>query len=179
MSKTKYWLAGLGLIGGGLAYFNAKKRHNQPLKTVPEVDLNRYSGKWYEIATIPHHFEKGCACSTAEYKFNPDEGFMEVINTCLKEGREKTATARAYPEEGSRNSRLKLEFQWPFKAKYYIMELDKDYQYALVGHPNRDYLWILSRYQDMDEDTFIDLLQLARKEGFDISRLKRTEQFCE
>lgn len=179
MSKTKHWLAGLGLIGSGLAYYNTKRKDSQPLKTVPKVDLNRYSGKWYEIATIPHHFENDCACTTAEYKYNPDDRYMEVINTCLKEGREKTATAKAYPEEGSSNSRLRVQFQWPFKGKYYIIELDKDYQYALVGHPNRDYLWILSRYKDMDEDIYVDLLRIARQEGFDISRLRRTEQFCE
>lgn len=177
MSKKTYLLAGLGLIGGGLLYLN-ERRNNRPLKTVDKVDLKRYSGKWYEIASIPHSFEKDCACTVAEYSWNP-EGYMEVVNSCLKDGREKVETGKAFPIEGSNNSQLEVQFFWPLKGKYYIMALDKDYQYALVGHPNRDYLWVLSRYQDMDEDTFIDLLQVARKEGFDISRLRRTEQFCE
>ena len=178
MSKKGYVLAGLGLLGGGLAYMNARRNSNRPLKTVDKVDLNRYSGKWYEIASIPHSFEKDCACSIAEYRYNP-EGYLEVVNSCLKDGREKVVRGKAYPIEGSNNSELEVQFYWPLKGKYYIMALDDDYQYALVGHPNRNYLWVLSRYQDMDEDTLIDLLQLARKEGFDISRLKRTEQFCE
>ena len=177
MSKTKYLIAGLGLVGGGLAYINARSKNNRPLKTVDKVDLKRYAGKWYEIAAIPHSFEKGCACATAEYTLNP-EGYLEVVNTCLKEGREKVATAKAYPVEGSNNSKLEVEFFWPLKGKYWIIDLDEDYQYALVGHPNRNYLWILSRYQDMDEDIYVDLLQVARREGFDISRLRKTEQFC-
>ena len=177
MSGKTYVLAGLGLVGGGLVYLNAR-RNSRPLSTVEHVDLERYSGKWYEIAAIPHSFEKDCACTKAEYTLHPD-GYMEVTNTCLKDGREKTVSGKAYPIEGSNNSKLEVQFFWPLKGKYYIMALDKDYQYALVGHPNRDYLWVLSRYQDMDEDHFIDLLQIARKEGFDISKLRRTEQFCE
>ena len=177
MSNSKYLIAGLGLVGGGLAYWSARNQNNRPLKTVDKVDLKRYAGKWYEIAAIPHSFEKDCACSTAEYTLNP-EGYLEVVNTCLKEGREKVAKAKAYPVEGSNNSKLEVEFFWPLKAKYWIIELDEDYQYALVGHPSRNYLWILSRYQDMDEDTYVDLLQVARREGFEISRLQRTEQYC-
>ena len=178
MSRKTYLLAGLGLVGGGLAYMNARKNNNRPLKTVDKVDLRRYSGKWYEIATIPHSFEKDCACSIAEYHLNPD-GYLEITNSCLQEGRQKVVNAKAFPIEGSNNSKLEVQYFWPIKGKYYIMALDKEYQYALVGHPNRNYLWVLSRYQEMDEDTFIDLLQIARQEGFDISRLRRTEQFCE
>ncbi len=177
MSKAKYLIGGLGLVGGGLALVNALKQNNRPLKTVERVDLKRYAGKWYEIAAIPHRFEKDCACSVANYTYNP-EGYLEVENTCLKDGREKVAKAKAWPAEGSNGSKLNVEFFWPLKGKYWIIDLDEDYQYALVGHPNRDYLWILSRYQDMDEDIYVDLLQVARREGFDISRLKRTEQFC-
>jgi apolipoprotein D and lipocalin family protein len=177
MSKTKYLIAGLGLVGGGIAYYNARKQ-TRDLKTVDEVDLKRYAGKWYEIAKIPHYFEKGCACTTAEYSLHP-EGYLEILNSCLQDGSEKTATGKAYPEEGSNNSKLNVQFYWPLQAKYWIMALDKDYQFALVGHPNRNYLWILSRYPEMDEDVYVDYLQIARQQGFDISRLELTEQYCQ
>lgn len=178
MSKSKYLIAGLGLAGGALAYYNKYKKDNQDLKTVDKVDLKRYAGKWYEIAAIPHRYEKGCACSTAEYTFQPG-GYMEVENSCLKEGRKKTAQAIAFPIEGSNNSRLNIQFLWPFLSKYYIMALDDDYQFALVGHPNRDSLWILSRYPEMDEEVYVEYLQMARRQGFDISRLELTEQYCQ
>ncbi|WP_017731478.1 lipocalin family protein [Nafulsella turpanensis] len=170
--------AGATAIGGVAALIAAYKKSETPLKTVSNVDLKRYGGKWYEIASMPESFEKGCACTTAEYRLNP-EGYVDVLNSCLKDGREKEAWGKAYPVEGSGNAKLEVEFFWPFKGKYWIMELDEDYQYALVGHPNRKHLWILSRYPEMDEDVYVEYLQKARRQGFDISKLELTEQFCQ
>lgn len=177
MSKTKYLIAGLGLAGGGLAYYTQKNK-NRDLETVDKLDLERYAGKWYEIAKIPHHFEKGCACTAAEYSLHP-EGYVEILNSCLKNGKEKVTRGKAFPEAGSNNSKLDVQFYWPLKGKYWVIALDEDYQFALVGHPNRDYLWILSRYPEMDEDVYIDYLQKARHQGFDISRMELTEQYCQ
>lgn len=171
-------VAGLGVAATGLAYLLARKAEEKPLKTVEQVDLKRYAGKWYEIAAMPEPFEAGCACSMAEYSLHP-QGYMEVTNRCLKEGREKEVKGKAYPMAGSNNSQLQLQFFWPMKGKYYIMALDEDYQYALVGHPNRRHLWILSRYPEMDEEVYVHYLQLARKEGFEINRLELTEQYCQ
>lgn len=178
MSKAKYLIAGLGLAGGGLTLYNQYKKNNQDLLTVDKVDLKRYAGKWYEIARIPHRYEKGCDCSTAEYTYQPD-GYVEVVNKCLKEGREKKVTAIAFPEKGSNNSKLNIQYFWPLLSKYWIIALDDDYQFAMVGHPNRDSLWILSRYPEMDEKVYVEYLQIARQQGFDISRLVLTEQYCQ
>ena len=163
---------------GGIALWAARRAGERPLQTVDKVDLKRYAGKWYEIASMPEPFESGCACTTAEYNYNP-EGYVEVTNRCLKEGKEKEVKGKAFPREGAANSQLEVQFFWPLKGKYYIMALDEDYQYALVGHPNRRHLWILSRYPEMDEDVYLDYLQLARKEGFEINKLKLTEQYCQ
>lgn len=176
MSKNKMLLAGLGLTATGLAYLAAKKAEEKPLKTVEKVDLKRYAGKWYEIAAMPEPFKAGCACSTAEYKLK-QEGYVEVTNRCLKDGREKAVEGKAFPVAGSNNSQLEVQFFWPLKGKYYIMALDEDYQYALVGHPNRRHLWVLSRYPEIDEEVYISYLQLARKEGFEINRLELSEQY--
>lgn len=163
---------------GGLAYLVAQRAGERTLKTVKEVDLKRYAGKWYEIASMPEIFQAGCACTTAEYTYHP-EGYVEVINRCLKDGREKEVKGKASPNEGTGNSQLEVQFFWPLKGKYYIMALDEDYQYALVGHPNRRHLWILSRYPEMDENVYLDYLQIARKEGFEINKLALTEQYCQ
>lgn len=163
---------------GSLAYWAVRKSGERTLHTVNEVDLQRYAGKWYEIASMPEPFERGCACTTAEYTFIP-EGYVEVVNRCLKDGGEKEVKGKAFPLEGTGNSQLEVQFFWPLKGKYYIMALDEDYQYALVGHPNRKHLWILSRYPEMDEDVYLDYLQLARSEGFEINKLELTEQYCQ
>ena len=170
-------LAGAAALGG-LAYLAARKAGEKALTTVKEVDLKRYAGKWYEIASMPEPFEKGCACSTAEYTLNPG-GYVEVVNRCLQDGKEKEVKGKAFPVEGSNNSELEVQFFWPIKGKYFIMALDEDYQYALVGHPNRRHLWILSRYPEMEEDVYLDYLQLARSEGFEINKLELTEQYCQ
>jgi apolipoprotein D and lipocalin family protein len=176
-SSTFKVLTGAAALGG-LAFVALRKAGEEHLKTADKVDLKRYAGKWYEIASVPELFQSGCACTTAEYRFNP-EGYVEVTNSCLKDGREKRVEGKAYPMEGSNNSQLEVQFFWPMKGKYYIMALDEDYQYALVGHPNRRHLWILSRYPEMDEDVYLDYLQIARKEGFEINKLELTEQYCQ
>ncbi len=163
---------------GGLAYVALRKMGEKELPTVDEVDLKRYSGKWYEIASMPERFESGCACTTAEYKFNP-EGYVEVTNRCLKDGQEKEVHGKAFPKDENSTGKLEVQFFWPVKGKYFIMALDEDYQYALVGHPNRKHLWVLSRYPEMDEEVYINYLQIARKEGFEINKLELTEQYCQ
>lgn len=148
-----------------------------PLETVPEVDLERYAGKWYEIASIPTSFQKGCHCTTAEYILK--DSYVRVINTCRKgsvNGKIDRAKGKAFVVDGSNNVQLKVQFFWPFRGDYYIIALAKDYSYALVGSPSRDYLWILSRTPTLPQDT-IDLLKTtAAAKGFDPSRLTFTEQ---
>lgn len=147
--------------------------------TVASVDLDRYVGRWYAVASLPAWFQRNCQCVTAEYSLQKD--YVAVVNTCRKGGADgplKVSTAKAFvvPETG--NSRLKVQFFWPFKGDYWIIALDKDYQYAMVGHPSRGYLWILSRTPSMDEKTYADLLETARVKGYDVARLQRIPQGC-
>ena len=148
-----------------------------PLETVPEVDLERYAGKWYEIASIPTSFQKGCHCTTAEYELK--DGYVRVINTCRKnsvEGEIDRAKGKAFVVDGSNNAQLKVQFFWPFRGDYYIIDLAEDYSYALVGSPSRDYLWILSRTRTLPQDTIDQLKATAQQKGFDPNRLRFTEQ---
>jgi apolipoprotein D and lipocalin family protein len=151
-----------------------------PLQTVPKVDLNRYLGVWYEIATIPQRFQKGCTGVTAVYSLRPD-GKIDVLNQCHQDslnGKFKQAHGKAWVVDKQTNAKLKVQFFWPFSGDYWIIELDSaGYQYAVVGHPARKYLWILSRTPQMDEALYQELIiRLRDTHGYDVMRLNRTRQ---
>lgn len=147
-----------------------------PLETVASVDLNRYSGTWHEIASYPSSFQKGCNCTTATYTVM--DGHVKVENRCYRDGKWDGITGKAFAVEGSGNARLKVQFFWPFRGDYYIMALADDHSYALVGHPNRDYLWVLSRSPELDATVYGQLLKKAADAGFDVNRLVRTPRDC-
>lgn len=162
-----------GMIGLG-----AVRAEDKPLAVVDHVDLDRYLGTWYEIATIPQRFQKGCVAVTATYSFRPD-GKIRVINRCRKEtldGKLKEVEGKAWVVDTSTNAKLKVQFFWPFSGAYWIIELDPDYQWAVVGHPNRNYLWILSRTPKIDPGLYQNLLGRILDKGYDLSRIKLTLQ---
>ncbi len=146
-----------------------------PLMTVPNVDLSRYMGVWYEIARIDHFFQKGCLGSSATYTPKPG-GEIEVLNRCVKEKdrsvHEVKGRAWVAPGYGD-NARLKVSFFWPFRTDYWIIDLGNEYEYAVVGDPDRKYLWILSRTPAMDDALYKKALDLAAAQGFAIDRLVR------
>lgn len=148
------------------------------LQTVPQVDLSRYLGKWYDIASFPQSFQKGCSCTTAEYSLNSD-GSIKVVNTCNKEGKVKVSRGKAKVRDKKTNAKLSVTFFWPFTGKYWIIDLADDYSYAVVGHPNRNYLWILSRTRQMDPAVYEGILSRIKVKGYDLSRLKKTDQQCD
>lgn len=150
---------------------------NKELETVPYVDVKKYMGKWYEISSFPQRFQKGCSCTTAEYFLN-DNGTVKVINSCNKEGERKVAKGKAFVKDKVTNAKLAVQFFWPFKGKYWIIDLANDYSYAVVGHPNREYLWILSRTPQMDKSVYDDILKKVAAKGFDTTMLKVTDQNC-
>jgi apolipoprotein D and lipocalin family protein len=151
---------------------------SQSLKTVESLDLMKYSGLWYEISSFPQKFQRGCCGTTAKYTLS-EKGYVIVENTCFKDsltGKVKRIKGKAFVEKNSNNSKLKVQFFWPFKGKYWIIECDSSYAYAAVGHPNRKYLWILSRSPKMDEVTYEKILSRLREKGFKTSELRKTQQ---
>jgi apolipoprotein D and lipocalin family protein len=151
---------------------------SQPLQTVPNVDVKRYLGKWYEIASYPNRFQKGCHCTTAEYSLS-DKGYIIVENRCNKDsikGKESYIKGKAFVQKNSGNAKLKVQFFWPFKGKYWIIDLADDYSYAVVSHPNRKYLWILSRTPKISDSVYKQILDRLMKKGFDLTMLKITDQ---
>lgn len=145
-----------------------------PLTTVAQVDLTRYSGVWHEIARIDHSFQKGCIKSSATYTILPD-GEIEVINRCVnqKDGHLRQAKGRAWSVDPDGNARLKVSFFWPFRGDYWIIELGRDYEYAVVGSPNRMYLWILARQPAMDDSVYQGILERVTSQGFAVEQLIR------
>jgi apolipoprotein D and lipocalin family protein len=163
----------LGLAKSGSAEDN-------PLATVPSVDLVKYMGKWFEISAFPQSFEKGCHCTVAEYSMT-DKGYVKVVNTCRKgsaDGKAKAANGKAFVVEGSNNAKLRVQFLWPFRGNYWIIDLADDYTYAVVGDPSRKYLWILSRTPQMEPGLYREIVGRAANKGFDVSKLQMTDQTC-
>lgn len=151
---------------------------SQTLKTVDYVDLKKYAGKWYEIASFPQRFQKGCYCTTAEYTLTVKD-YVIVENRCNKDsinGKESYIKGKAFVDENTGNAKLKVQFFWPFKGKYWIIDLAEDYSYAVVGHPNKKSLWILSRKSKMKEDLYKQIISRIKEKGFDISKIKITPQ---
>jgi apolipoprotein D and lipocalin family protein len=145
---------------------------DQPLETVANVDKKRYMGTWYEIARLPNRFENGLKNITANYSLRKD-GKITVINKGQKDdGSISDVEGIAYIPNTNEKSKLKVSFFRPFYGKYWIIELDEvNHQYALVGHPNREYLWILSRTPQISQELFEQLISAAKIKGFDVSQL--------
>jgi apolipoprotein D and lipocalin family protein len=156
-----------------------------PLQVVAPVDLRRYAGLWHEQARLPNRFEKSCGGPvSAHYDLQPD-GTIRVRNRCVRDdGRieEALGVARAVRVPGLPGAgRLKVRFlpswlSWLPNAwgDYWILKLDRDYQVALVGTPDRQYLWLLSRAPQLDEATIHAEMEYARTLGFDVDRVVRS-----
>lgn len=148
------------------------------MNTVNFVDLKKYTGIWFEIARYPHSFEKGCSEVTAEYSLQ-DDGTIAVLNQCRLEkegGRIKKTQGQAKVVDAQSNAKLKVTFFWPFYGDYWILKLDPDYQYVIVGTPSRKYVWILSRTPSISEQLLGDLIKDIRSFGYDPDQLIMTKQ---
>ncbi len=164
------------------AVFGAPDSIPAEVKVVDTVDVNRYIGKWYEIASIPVWFQKSCdSGSTAEYSLT-EQGEITVVNRCCtKEGTVKEAIGRAWIVDKSCPAKLKVGFfsvfgYFPFKGDYWIMELDPDYRYVVIGHPERTYGWILSRTPSLPQETLNGIAARLTPNGYNFSDFKMTNQ---
>ena len=142
------------------------------LKTVVHVDLERYLGKWYEIARYDHSFERGCSEVEAIYT-KRDDGMIGVLNRCFikEDNKTKEAHGRAKVADEETNSKLKVTFFWPFYGDYWIIELAEDYRFVVVSEPKKEYFWILSRTPVMEQADLDGILERATALGFDARKL--------
>ncbi len=149
-----------------------------PLTTVDFVDLDRYTGRWYEIARFPNSFEEGCEGVTADYA-RRDDGLISVVNTCRKggvDGEVNVANGRARIADPETNAKLEVSFFGPFWGDYWIIGLADDYSLSLVGEPQGHYLWILSRTPEISDDVRTSALEKLQSLGYNTSALHFTKQ---
>lgn len=152
------------------------------LKTVNSVNIERYAGRWYEIAKYPNRFQKSCVSDTTADYVLKSNGRIEVTNRCLKkDGKINRAVGEAKIVDKATNAKLKVRFAPKFLSflglvwgDYWIIELADDYSYAVIAEPGRDYFWILSRKPEMDDKTYQAILSRAETKGFEPSRVERT-----
>lgn len=146
-----------------------------PLDTAPNVDLAQFQGKWYEVAHLPRPTQKDCVGTTATYTMQQD-GQLAFVHECtLTDGTYHGATALARVSDAHDPSKMQVDFGGVW-GDYWILEVAPDYRYAVVGHPSRDYLWILSRSPKMDPNDLSAVIDHAHAKDFDTSKLEYTQQ---
>jgi apolipoprotein D and lipocalin family protein len=145
----------------------------ESVKPVDNFRLEKYQGKWYEIARLDHSFERGLSRVTADYSVRPD-GSVRVINRgySAKDNKWKEAVGKAFFVKGSEQGFLKVSFFGPFYGSYVVFALDhENYQYALVCGPDKSYFWLLARSPKINEDLKNELIAKAKAAGFDTDKL--------
>jgi len=159
----------------------AQEDLSEPI-TVDFVDLNRYSGLWYDVARIPNSFQDHCVSNTTAFYEIMDDGSIEVINSCKEEdGGQDSAKGIANVVDTVSNSKLEVSFVRIlginlFWGDYWILGLGSNYEYAVVGNPSRKYGWILSRKPDMNEELFEEAFSILEKQGYDRLNFVKTVQ---
>lgn len=172
--KTSFIIAFLFFIVTGGC--QNKKPIEMNTTTVKELDLNRYLGTWYEIARFDHSFERNLVGVTATYSMR-DDGKIKVLNQGYKNSLVgELSIAEGKAKLTGEPGKLKVSFFWIFYADYYIMELDENYQWALIGSNSNKYLWILSRTPKLEDNVKNLILHHATKRGYDTSKLIWVEQ---
>jgi apolipoprotein D and lipocalin family protein len=155
-------------------------RHPVGNVAVPEpartVELQRYLGRWYEIARYEQSFQRDCEAVTADYSLRED-GMIRVLNTCRKpDGRITNATGRARIVDPATNAKLKVSFFGPFFGDYWVLDHAEDYSWAIIGEPSGRYLWLLAREATPPTSSIDALIARAATLGYDTSQLIRTRQ---
>jgi apolipoprotein D and lipocalin family protein len=175
------FLASVGFISTARA--KAVAYFNRDLTTTDAVDLDRYAGRWYEIARLPNLFEKaGMSNITADYDVLPS-GLVSVYNSSIRSNGSTADVSGVARALDASNTKLEVTFAPPLLrllpmiwSNYWILDLDADYQWSIVGEPTRKHLWILSRQPEMSEDLYRTLCNSAQEKGFDVTDLIRPLQ---
>lgn len=176
MNIKKLFIAGVVFIAGTVVYIKKRRTIPKGVKAVKPFDINKYLGKWYEIARLDFCFEHNIDYATAEYSMDKD-GSIKVINKGYnyKKHKEVEAVGRASflnsPDEG----RFKISFKGPFCADYNVIAIDSKYKYALVTGRNHNYLWLLSKDTSIPEKIKESYLELAEDLGYNTSKIKWTK----
>lgn len=144
--------------------------HTPPLKKVTSVDIPRFMGDWYVIAHIPTFIEKGATDAVETYIWNEKENRIDVIFKLKKDGELKTYTQKAWVHDPSGNE-WRIQFFWPLKFPYLVIDLAEDYSWTVIGVPNRNYVWIMARKKTMKEETFRQIIERLKDQHYDVSEI--------
>jgi apolipoprotein D and lipocalin family protein len=150
----------------------------QPIPTVPTVDLERFMGDWYVIASIPTVFEKNAFNALENYHLDTDGTVITTFtyNKGAFDGPPKTFTARGFVQPESANALWGMQFIWPFKAEYRIIFLTPDYTQTVIGRSKRDYVWVMARTPAIPSEDFDRIVELLTAVGYDVEQLQRVPQ---
>ena len=174
MMRALFCTLALALLAGC-----ASSSAEAPPASAGQVDLQRYQGTWYELARLPMFFQRHCVASEAHYRLQ-DDGRVAVTNRCRTEdGEWQEANGEAELQQAGHTDKLWVRFDNWFsklfpglsKGDYWVLYLEQDYSVALVGHPNREYLWLLSRTPQVSNEVRERLLAEARTRGYDTGEL--------
>lgn len=152
------------------------------LTTVKSVDLEMYVGTWYEIAKIPNRFQSDCAKNTTATYSRNEDGTIKVVNRCVEEdGEIDEAQGVARIVDKINNTKLEVSFVsflgWrPFWGAYWVIGLEENYQWAIVGHPERKYGWILSRTKSISDETLTEIFSILTEQGYNIDNFEKSIQ---
>jgi apolipoprotein D and lipocalin family protein len=146
-------------------------------ETVKQVDLKKYSGKWYVIAFIPTMFDKKWEYTTEAYTLN-EKGDYDIYTTYRKseDDHVRSVRSKGFINKESGNAKWKVQFVWPFKADYWILELADDYSYTVVGNPKKSFLYIMSRTPTLPETVYLQLIEQCKKKGYAMNKLRKQLQ---
>jgi apolipoprotein D and lipocalin family protein len=142
------------------------------------LDLERYVGKWYEVASLRAPFQNDCQCATAEYNLVVGKYYLQVKNRCFRNGRWTEISGKAFFVQGSTAGKLRMQIFWPFRSDYWIIDIASDYSWAIISAPAYKYLLILSRHNQIDKNLYQELLLKLKQKGFDTDLLQVTFQGC-
>ena len=151
---------------------------NKKLEVVSNLDLQKFQGTWYEIAHNPWFPEKGCFSMIAHYKLT-DDNQINVTNICRKNGFDgeiSKVTGRAWLVNPKIKAKWEVQFIWPFTLDYWVIDLEENYNYAVIGEPEKENLWILSRKPIMEKGLLSRIIETTKNKGYDLSNLILTPQ---
>jgi apolipoprotein D and lipocalin family protein len=171
MKGPRCWLGALVLTAMGGCQGTALA----PLATVAEVDLERFMGDWYVIASIPTPFERDAFNAIERYEMNEDGSIATTFsyNKGGFDGPRKTMHAKGFVRDTAGSAVWGMQFIWPIRADYRIVYLDDEYSTTIIGRNQRDYVWIMARAPDMDETVLAGHIRWLDQVGYDTAKLIR------
>ncbi len=149
-------------------------KRNKKIEAVPYVEINRYAGMWYEIGRYSNWHQKGTSNVSAEYI--PRDGYLEVIKRYIKSNKNKKIKGKAFIIPDSSNAKLKIQFHWPLKKDYWIIDLDENYQWAVISNSLQTSLWILYRHPTICNEVLRPIVYRLVNRGFDLAKVHWTKQ---